>query len=144
MRARILAVAVLCTLFLATRVGAAEPYAVAIEVRADNKDLRSRLESSLRKELRLHPDLVVADEGPRHFEILLIAVGDYSEFSIAAVAVEIGACLTTSHSETVALRVLCDANVLAGSGGDQLREATASTVASFDTRCVERARKVSR
>jgi hypothetical protein len=138
------ALSVVVSVAFAKEAIAREPYGVAIQVSTDDKDVQARLQSQLRKDLRSFSDLSVVDAGSRHFEILLFVVGDYTSFSIAAVGVEIGAGYTTSHPSVTPLRALCDANVLTGAGSEHLKEAATSIVASFDSKCVEPARRALR
>jgi|GEM_PF-6755224 len=132
------------TLFalIASRTIAAEPFKVLVRVQADNQDLRTRLGSEFRKEVRTFPDVAVVTDGVRNFEIIVVAVGDASHFSAAVTSVDIGVGYTTAHPDDMtSLRALCYVHVLDGGGEAHMREAVAASVAAFDSKCVEAARQ---
>lgn len=137
MRHTLIAILLGATSLLLPGTGAAQ-LKVAVKASADDVDLRNRLESAIRSELRRISGIEVVVEGPRDFEVNGLGIGNATDFAVAFTSVEIGVGYVESQGDkSVGLRVLCDAYVISGTNADHLREGTTSFTAAFDTHCAE-------
>lgn len=137
MRHTLIAAFLAATSIFLAKTGAAQ-LRVGVKASADDLDLRTRVESVVRSELRRISGIEVVVEGPRDFEVNALGIGTGTDFSVAFTSVEIGVGYVQSQGDdAVALRVLCDAYVISGANADHLREGTTSFVAAFDTHCAE-------